>query len=194
MEQPADRPPAGSSVPGLLVEPGAENVEQQHVEQRGHDGVRPEAGVVEFAAEQVHGGAQLGAMPETGWQMHDIGQIAEQRMCAAGVELVPAAHRNGDRLRAVRPGVADDVGGVALVPSGIVLRVADRFGQRGGRAVCQRVPASVREEHHVAGGQRRRGARDGYQPAGSLEDHLEGGRSRDRDKALSPRGVPFHTR
>jgi hypothetical protein len=71
------RPSGSRALLGLFSEPGAQDEQQEHIEEGGHDGVRAEAGVFQLAAEEIDGGAKLGVVAKSGRQVNDLGKVVQ---------------------------------------------------------------------------------------------------------------------
>lgn len=159
--------PAGGAVGAFGEPPGAQQVEQERVEQGGDDRVGSRLGFGEFGAEQVDGGAQPGVGADPGGQVHVRGQFGQERVGPGAAELVGAAEEQGlrgaDRAPVGRSGPG---------------AVRGRQGVGEGRAgpVGEAVAGAVGEEDDVAGAERDGGgAVRGQQPRGALEDDMEPG-------------------
>jgi hypothetical protein len=80
---------------------------------------------------------------DVGGQVHDVGQVGQQRVGTRPVEQVGAAEQLGD----------------GTAGAWIVLAVASahpELGQRAAGIACEGVPGFARQEHDVAGGQPQR--------------------------------------
>lgn len=87
--------PAGGPVGALGEPPGAQQVQEQGVEEGGDDRVGSRLGLGEFGAQQVDGGAQPGVGSDPCGEV-DVGrQVGEQRVGAGPAELVGAAEEQG---------------------------------------------------------------------------------------------------
>lgn len=105
------------------AEPGPQDVNQQRVEQRGHDGVRAGTGAFQFGCEQIHGRTPLGLPSEARGEVDEFGQVVQQRVGAGRIELVG-------------PTVPGTPGRVGAPTTSVVRRRRDRgsFGSQAGAA------------------------------------------------------------
>lgn len=78
----------------MLVVPAPEGVHEDEFQQCADRRVRTRTPGFEFGGEQADGVAQLVVPTETGRQVEDIGQLTDQRMRSAAVELIDAAQAN----------------------------------------------------------------------------------------------------
>jgi hypothetical protein len=72
-------------VGGLFVHPGAQGVEQQHVDERGQDRLRARAGFAQLVAEEIDRRAKVGVVADPRGQVDDLGSGQRAPSCLPAV-------------------------------------------------------------------------------------------------------------
>ncbi|GGL50265.1 hypothetical protein GCM10014719_59470 [Planomonospora parontospora subsp. antibiotica] len=158
---------------GIVVVPGAQQVDQEQIDEGRYGGARPHPGfraVGQQVDHRAHGGVPVGT------HVDHIGQALQEGVDLPLVRSVGAAHhirvRRGTVLGRER------------------VRHRGQLGEGAVRGPAQSVRRAVRDEHHVTGVEphRRRGRRD--EPATAVQHHVETRPGERLEPPAPPAGAP----